>query len=519
MRMQVNLSLLPNIDSVKPRGKEANSKSEKILDNLQTAVDNVASEKDKETLNNLYLAADHLSDLTLFLFTNCSVNQQALKGADISAETAKLVMDLLGGLASVVETVAEFSQVLCGSAGDDSDDSDDSDDDDDDGKDDNITTAIVQEYASTIADIQEGIERFSKLLDVMLCLTQIWLDVEYGSHPYVLGQSLEILQQSIVIHDKAVPSPSTATEPSSLSSRLSSTAHSIHSSISAAHPHLLVTTTTTTAPPSTTTTTTMNLLTSSARNLFHTSICTGDHDEVQALLDAGMHAMAPGPQGLHPIHYAAFGGHLDIVRLLVRYGADAWAVVGPNRETPLMYAAAAGKLDVVRFLVEESGKEGSGEGTEVDVDCVSEAHGATALLCACDHGHLEVARFLAVEKKADPFRADKEGCSPLIKAVNAGHKKIVEMLLEEAIGNVEDKLAVGKKDENVDDDNVRAANRQRDLAAARAFLEKGANVGKDKTPVQTAIGRGMEGVVEYLLSEAMKVTNLEYRDSVSDEDF
>jgi ankyrin repeat protein len=187
-----------------------------------------------------------------------------------------------------------------------------------------------------------------------------------------------------------------------------------------------------------------------------------------------------------------------------------------------MYAAAAGRLDVVRFLVEEV-ERGSGEGIEVDVDVdvdydvdfVSDAHGATALLCACDHGHLEVAKFLAVEKKADQFVPDKEGCSPLMKAVNAGHKKVVEMLLEEA--NTEDKLAGDKKDENAADDDVSAAARQRDLTAARAFLERGENVGKDKTPVQTAIGRGMDGVVEYLLSEAMKVTNLEYRDSDSDE--
>jgi hypothetical protein len=152
------------MNSVKQRGKRPTARAKKILNNLQIAVDNVTSEKDKETLNNLYLAADHLSDLTLFVFTNCSVNQQALKDADISAEMVKLVMDLLGGLASVVETVAEFSQVLCGSAGDDSDD---------DGNDENITMASVQEYASTIVDIQEGIERFSKLLDVILCLTQV----------------------------------------------------------------------------------------------------------------------------------------------------------------------------------------------------------------------------------------------------------------------------------------------------------------------------------------------------------
>jgi hypothetical protein len=100
--------------------------------------------------------------------TNLSVSQQTLKDADISAETEKLFMDLLGALASIVETVAEFSQVLCGSAGDDSDDSDD-----DDGNDENFTMTIVQESASVIVDIQEDIERFSKALDVILCLSQV----------------------------------------------------------------------------------------------------------------------------------------------------------------------------------------------------------------------------------------------------------------------------------------------------------------------------------------------------------
>ncbi|KAL3444111.1 ankyrin repeat-containing domain protein [Aspergillus insuetus] len=269
--------------------------------------------------------------------------------------------------------------------------------------------------------------------------------------------------------------------------------------------------------PTPTPTATTATLPSSARNLFHTSICTGDNDEVKALLDAGMHTMAPGPQGL-PVHYAAFGGYLQILRLLVLYSADAWGVAGLNGETPLMYAVAARKLDIVRFLVggRDEGADGVNSSVDVNVDSVLDAHGATALLCACGHGHLEVTRFLAMEKKADPFMPDKEGCSPLIKAVNAGHRGIVEMLLEDVNVNLEDTLAEGKKDENNDDD-VCAAKRKWELAAAGAFLEIGANAGKDKTPVHTAFGRGMDGMVEYLLSEAMKVTNLEYRDGDSDE--
>jgi ankyrin repeat protein len=175
-----------------------------------------------------------------------------------------------------------------------------------------------------------------------------------------------------------------------------------------------------------------------------------------------------------------------------------------------MLAAVSGNLEVVKFLMnmEEEGEkeEGADVNVEVDVDIVSDAHGATALLCACDQGHLEVARFLAVEKKAYPFLAEKEGCSPPMKAVNAGHREVVEMLFEE----VDLEEWAGSIDE-----------RQRDLAAAREFLEKGADSsivhGKETTPVQAAIGRGFHGVAEYLLSEAMKLTNMEYVDSDSDE--
>ncbi|KAJ0425142.1 ankyrin repeat-containing domain protein [Aspergillus carlsbadensis] len=496
-------TLAPLLDS------NANNKiTQQILDSLQAAEDTVESEKDKETLNNLYLAADHLSDLTLLVFTNFSANQQTLKDADISAETVELVMGFLAGLASLVDSVAEFSQVLCESAEDEDDD-----DNEDDSDDKNTISAIIQEYAAAIAELREGLERCSKALDVVLCLTQVWLDVAHKAIPSVLGQTLATLQDSIATLDKAASSepessptaPTQASSPPPSPSRLSSTAQSIHTSISTAHP-------TATPAPATT-------LTSDARGLFHTYICMGDADEVEALLDAGMHAMAPGPQGLHPVHYAAFGGHVDIMRLLVRRGAEAWAVSGPNGETPHMYAAAGGHLGVVEWLVQGVDVNASATAStsvsasgnvvvEVDVDFVSHAHGATALLCACDHGHLEVARFLAVEKKADPFLADKEGCSPLMKAVRAGHKRIVEMLLADAV-DVEDVARREDGDTNADAD----AARQRDLAAARAFLENGAIApGTEKTPGQAAIGGGMDGVLDYLLSVALKATNLSLED-------
>ncbi|KAJ0272838.1 hypothetical protein COL922a_014616, partial [Colletotrichum nupharicola] len=129
------------------------------------AEDNVDSEKDKEALSNLYLAADHLSDLTIFVFTNLSVEQQALKNADTSAETVELITGVFSALASIVENIEEFSQLLCGRANDEDDD--DSDDDE------HVTLEFLQENPETIVGIREGIERTSEALDVILSLTQV----------------------------------------------------------------------------------------------------------------------------------------------------------------------------------------------------------------------------------------------------------------------------------------------------------------------------------------------------------
>jgi hypothetical protein len=145
--------------------KKANKKNQKILENLQIAEDNVDSEKDKEALSNLYLAADHLSDLTIFVFTNLSVEQQALKKADTSAETVELITGVFSALASIVENIEEFSQLLCGRANDEDDD--DSDDDE------HVTLEFLQENPETIVGIREGIERTSEALDVILSLTQV----------------------------------------------------------------------------------------------------------------------------------------------------------------------------------------------------------------------------------------------------------------------------------------------------------------------------------------------------------
>ncbi len=56
--------------------------------------------------------------------------------------------------------------------------------------------------------------------------------------------------------------------------------------------------------------------------------------------------------GWTPLHYAATGGHLDVIRLLVEHHAYVDAS-SPNGSTPLMMAAMYGTIDAVKLLLAE----------------------------------------------------------------------------------------------------------------------------------------------------------------------
>ena len=52
-----------------------------------------------------------------------------------------------------------------------------------------------------------------------------------------------------------------------------------------------------------------------------------------------------------PLHWAAFGGHTDTVKLLLDVGADK-EVKDKNGETPLHCAAWKGHTDIVKLLLD-----------------------------------------------------------------------------------------------------------------------------------------------------------------------
>ncbi|XP_034249324.1 26S proteasome non-ATPase regulatory subunit 10-like [Thrips palmi] len=120
------------------------------------------------------------------------------------------------------------------------------------------------------------------------------------------------------------------------------------------------------------------------------------------------------------IHWAALGGHEELVKLLSDLGTpiDSKDDIG---STPLILASSAGKEQVVHTLL--------ALGAQVN----SQNHeGHSALQYAASKGWLNIVRVL-LSSHADVNIADKRGATPLHRAASVGNTDVLKELL--ACGN------------------------------------------------------------------------------------
>eukprot|EP00439_Symbiodinium_sp_Y106_P049800 s652_g6.t1 len=174
------------------------------------------------------------------------------------------------------------------------------------------------------------------------------------------------------------------------------------------------------------------------------------------LLQSGANPKVETSSGDSPLVAAAQKGHIDVVQVLVEFGAATNEARRQDGVTPLFAAAQRGFAEVVRFLLDagaalerprhDSGatplyiaaQKGYQEVVKVlaeygaDTDTVALNHGATPLYVAAQNGHESVARMLLeVGAKRDTGRTDT-GARPLHAAAQFGHEGVVTALLEHA---------------------------------------------------------------------------------------
>ncbi|KAL6077642.1 Cytohesin-4 [Balamuthia mandrillaris] len=122
-------------------------------------------------------------------------------------------------------------------------------------------------------------------------------------------------------------------------------------------------------------------------------------------------------EGATPLHKAAFFGHLLLVDLLIKCGADV-STQDEEGATPLHKAAFSGKVTCVNYLLQAGADVESQDGED-----------GTPLHNAAFNGHTECVKAL-LALQANLNSADNTGASPLHLAVLNGHYGCASLLIQ-----------------------------------------------------------------------------------------
>ena len=232
-----------------------------------------------------------------------------------------------------------------------------------------------------------------------------------------------------------------------------------------------------------------------ARPLYYAALC-GFHELMEHLtLKYPQGANARGGNYGTALHSASYGGHLQIVRSLLRHGVDVDVRDCFNR-TPLSCASWGGHCDIIRCLLEH--------GANVTV---SDDHHNTPLTWAAYYGHINALRVL-LEHGADVDSRDNDGRTPLHDLVLGGESfkgdrpEIARLLLKHGAN-------VNARD-NIDRTALYMVVSERSdaLDILRILLEHGADVDAEaeygRSPLQLSLQRGDEEITQLLLGHSKR---------------
>jgi len=144
--------------------------------------------------------------------------------------------------------------------------------------------------------------------------------------------------------------------------------------------------------------------------------CSRERYVVAERSEAGVYKVRADAENLC---FYAKEGDLDMVRKLLRAGANPNEVVPPLNESAL-HAAARGSPAIVELLLAEGADPNIKEGM----------NGQTSLHLAASMGHVEIVSLL-LREGADPNSVDNDGATPLRLAIrDYGKVDVVRLLLE-----------------------------------------------------------------------------------------
>ncbi len=215
-----------------------------------------------------------------------------------------------------------------------------------------------------------------------------------------------------------------------------------------------------------------------------------DNGTVSAEVDPNSITNIQDADGRTPLHWAAYAGRLEMVKLLLEHGADVRSRDKWN-QAPLYDASRAGHLEVVKYLYKYAAADINATSTE----------GWTSLLSAANEGHLVVVKYLYEQGANINITADGVW-TPLHVAASNGHLEVVEYLYEHADADIH----------SLDKWNATPlyyASAQGHLEVLKHLHKHGAktNITANAgwTPLHAASEKGHLGVVQYLHDHEAKI--------------